>query len=254
MKESEQKVAVFIDAENIGYTNADQIFDLASGYGNVIIKKIYGDWSKEGLKPWKDMISKYSIVAEQQFSFASSKNSSDISLIIQVLLALFEKDINVFIIASGDSDFTRLVQELRERKKTVIGMGGRNSIQSFVNSFDEFIYLGETAQAKQTESVVPNDGKKPENKLIDNIGKDKISSLRVIIDSLIENNGRALYSQISTDMKNKYSDFVPKNYGCKSLKDFINNLLFYLKQYKVGVDSDNTTLFLEYKNKPSEAE
>lgn len=243
MQETTKKVAVFIDAENISAGNAEQIFDIASNYGDVIIKKIYGDWSKQGIQPWKDKISKFSIVAEQQFSFASGKNSSDISLIIQVILALFEKDIDVFCIASGDSDFTRLVQELRERKRIVIGMGGRNSIQSFINAFNEYIYLGEEAEEKKAPPSRQS-GKTPRrSKCI--LEKDRLNTLKEIVDTLLDNNGRALFSQISTDMKNKYADFVPKNYGVRSLKELMNKLIPHLPEYKISVDKDNTTLYLE---------
>lgn len=249
MQNTTKKVAVFIDAENIAALNAEQIFDVASNYGDVIIKKIYGDWSKPSIFPWKEKISDYSIVAEQQFSFASGKNSSDISLIIQVMLALFEKDIDVFCIVSADSDFTRMVQELRERKRIVIGMGGRNSIQSFVNAFSEYIYLGEDnnkPQDKKTK-VKKSNTDKNSNKNNCILEPDKLKILKEIIEDLIENNGRALYSQISSGMKNKYSDFVPKNYNCKSLKDFIDKLIPYLDDYKKGIDKDKTTLFLERK-------
>ena len=39
-------VAVLIDAENVGAQNAKQIFDEASNYGNVMVKRIFADWSK----------------------------------------------------------------------------------------------------------------------------------------------------------------------------------------------------------------
>jgi uncharacterized protein (TIGR00288 family) len=146
MKEDNKYVAVFIDAENISSRNAEQIFNEASNYGEIIVKRIFGDWSHNNLAlSWKEAISKYSIKAEQQFSFVSGKNTSDISLIIQAMIALFEKDIDVFCLVSSDSDFTYLVQEMREREKVVVGMGARTSPQAFVNAFSEFIYLGEEA-------------------------------------------------------------------------------------------------------------
>ena len=46
-------VAVFIDAENVGAGNAKQIFDEASNYGDIIVKRIFADWSKAALKNWR---------------------------------------------------------------------------------------------------------------------------------------------------------------------------------------------------------
>ena len=127
-------VAVFIDAENVGAGNAKQIFDEASNYGDIVVKRIFADWSKTALKSWREEINRYSITAEQQFGIVSKKNCSDIALIIQTMVVLFEKDVDVFCLVSGDSDFTRLVQELRERNKTVVGM-----IIPFVSSFCKVI-------------------------------------------------------------------------------------------------------------------
>ena len=134
-------VAVLIDAENVASHSAKQIFDEASNYGNIMVKRIFADWSKTSVRGWKEEVNRYSMTAVQQFEVQARKNTTDIALIIQALLILFEKDVDVFCIAAGDSDYTRLVRELRERDKIVIGLGGRNVNQSYVNAFNEFIYL-----------------------------------------------------------------------------------------------------------------
>ena len=124
--EKVKNVAVLIDAENVPAHSARQIFDEASNYGNVMVKRIFADWSKASVKGWKEEVNRYSMTAVQQFEVQPRKNTIDIALIIQALIVLFEKDVDVFCIAAGDSDYTRLVRELRERNKVVIGMGGRN--------------------------------------------------------------------------------------------------------------------------------
>ncbi len=240
-------VAVFIDAENLGSQHAKQIFETASNYGDVIIKRIFGDWTNKSISPWKEAIEKYSIVADQQFSFVKGKNSSDISLIIQVMVALFEKNIDTFIIVSGDSDFTRLIQELRERKKTVIGMGSKKSISSYVNSFSEFIYINETSDDKVRtpsvkESPLPDQQPRPgasekqkktaKPKRAPVIEEDKLKTLTAITENLIDINGKAPYSQIAVSMKNKYSDFIPQNYGCNQFRKLILKILPFMPQFK----------------------
>ena len=139
--EKVKNVAVLIDAENVPAYSAKQIFDEASNYGNVMVKRIFADWSKGSVKGWKDEVNRFSMTAVQQFEVQPRKNTIDIALIIQALIVLFEKDVDVFCIAAGDSDYTRLVRELRERNKIVIGMGGRNVNPGFVNAFNEYIYL-----------------------------------------------------------------------------------------------------------------
>lgn len=240
-------VAVFIDAENVGSQYAKNIIETASNYGDVVVKRVFGDWTKPNLSPWKTAIEKYSLLAEQQFSFAKGKNSSDISLIIQMMIALFEKNIGTFVLASGDSDFTRLIQELREREKTVIGMGSKNSIHSYVNAFSEFIYLDgsptddqaedegkHSAKPAETDSNKKAQGKKKAQKKAPQciLPAKQLKLLTEIAENLIDQNGKALYSQLSIMMKNKYSDFIPQNYGCKQFRELMLKVLPFLKQFK----------------------
>ncbi len=42
-----KSIAIFIDAENIPAKYTKSIFDIASDYGEVIIKRIYGDWTQK---------------------------------------------------------------------------------------------------------------------------------------------------------------------------------------------------------------
>ena len=250
-------VAVLIDAENVSSGNAKQIFDEASNYGNINVKRIFADWSKSSVKGWKEEVNRYSMTAVQQFEVQPRKNTIDIALIIQALIILFEKDVDVFCIAAGDSDYTRLVRELRERDKAVIGMGGRNVNQSFVNAFNEFIYLDSGAEQKPSAQKVQSPKFKTlqplvqplssgETEILDNKRK---SDLHNIIDRMIDNNGKAYYAQISSEMKQKYSDFIPKNFGCNSFKKLMEKLTPYLKKYSIGTDSAGTTMYLYRREK-----
>ena len=248
-------VAVLIDAENVPASGAKQIFDEASNYGNILVKRIFADWSKSSVKGWKEEVNRYSMTAEQQFEVQARKNTTDIALIIQALIILFEKDVDVFCIAAGDNDYTRLVRELRERDKTVIGLGGRNVNQSYVNAFNEFIYLDGGQEVKTSEKK-PSAGKNkaqqlpvmppPEQEILDNKRK---SDLHNIIDRLIDNNGKAFFAQISSEMKQKYSDFIPKNFGCNSFKKMMEKLMPYLKKYSIGTAPDGTSMYLYRREK-----
>ena len=70
------------------------------------------------------------------------------------------------------------------------------------------------------------------------------SDLIDIIDRMIDNNGKAFYAQISSEMKQKYSDFIPKNFGCNSFKKLMDKLLPCLKKYAVGTEADGNTIYL----------
>ncbi len=246
--EKVNNVAVLIDAENVGAQSAKQIFDEASNYGNILVKRIFADWSKASVKNWKEEVNRYSMTAEQQFEVQARKNTTDIALIIQALIILFEKDVDVFFIAAGDSDYTRLVRELRERGKAVIGFGGRNVNQSYVNAFNEFIYIegeDEPQHGKKkgkAKAKAPAPAPQPQEPEL--IEPKRKSDLIDIIDRMIDNNGKAFYAQISSEMKQKYSDFIPKNFGCNSFKKLMDKLLPCLKKYSVGTEADGNTIYL----------
>lgn len=247
---SNNTVAIFIDAENISSKYADKIMNDASNYGDIVIKRIFADWSNSTSTSWKENVSKYSLVPEQQFSHIKGKNSSDISLVINVLSVLFEKDIDTFCIASSDSDFTRLVQELRERGKLVVGFGEQKTAKPFINAFREFIYLDEIAN-DITIKPATNSSKAPKNNgngdnSVDNA---KIVALKEIIDKLIEENGKAYYAQISNDMKNKFADFIPKNFGCSSFKQLIEKFLRKLGDYDIRTGEDGLAMYLVRRTK-----
>lgn len=237
MKEN-KKVAVFIDAENISARFADRLLIEAANYGDVIIRRVYADWSSQNVQAWKEVVSRHSLLAEQQFSAVKGKNSGDISLIINAMIVLFERDIDVFCLASSDSDFTRLVQVLREREKTVIGLGLKQTTPAFVNAFSEFIYLdSEPAKDKHVEE-------KKTGKDSFALEPDRLYVLKEVIDKLIEEDGWALFARIATEMKNKFSDFIPRNYNCRSLKEFMFKVQPLLGNYEIKTDTDGTTMFL----------
>ncbi len=248
--EKVKNVAVLIDAENVPAHSARQIFDEASNYGNVMVKRIFADWSKASVKGWKEEVNRYSMTAVQQFEVQPRKNTIDIALIIQALIVLFEKDVDVFCIAAGDSDYTRLVRELRERNKVVIGMGGRNVNPGFVNAFNEYIYLLSDEREKEKpkkdkggKAKAPASAVKEEkNEIIDPSQKKDLAD---IIDRLIDdNNGKAYYAQISMEMKQKYADFIPKNFGCNSFKKLMEKIMPALSKYAVCTEADGTTMYL----------
>ncbi len=210
-----KSIAIFIDAENIPAKYAKSIFDIASDYGEVIIKRIYGDWTQKNIQGWREQIAEYSLIAMQQFNFAANKNSSDMYLITEIMSIFYEKNIDIFVIVSSDSDYTSLIQKLRENKKQVIGMGLEKSIKSYVNAFSEFFYLD-----------------KDESKKEDILSKDYLRALINITEQLIDEKGRAEYAQIRTNMNRKYSDFHPQNYGFKNFCALIQKFLPKMKKFE----------------------
>ena len=54
--ETEMKIAVLIDAENIASKYTGVILNEANSLGDIIIKRIYGDWTARQMSSWKDVV------------------------------------------------------------------------------------------------------------------------------------------------------------------------------------------------------
>ena len=139
--EQDKKFALLIDAENISPQYIDIILSEANNLGNVIYKRIYGNWTSPQMGSWKSTILDNAIQPVQQYSNTSGKNSSDSALIIDTMDLLYRTQLDGFCIVSSDSDFTRLASRLRESDKYVLGMGESKTPRSFISACNRFLYL-----------------------------------------------------------------------------------------------------------------
>ena len=158
-KAGDMKIAVLIDAENISSKYASIILQEASSMGNLIYKRIYGNWTTSTLNSWKKELLDNAIQPIQQYSNTGGKNSSDSALIIDAMDLLYQKRLDAFCIVSSDSDFTRLASRLRESEMFVLGMGEQKTPRAFISACNKFVYLDllhkastESANSKKTKN------------------------------------------------------------------------------------------------------
>ena len=139
--DKELKIAVLIDAENVSSKYVNIILQEASSLGNLIYKRIYGNWTTSLLNSWKKELLDNAIQPIQQYSNTTGKNSSDSALIIDAMDLLYQKNLDAFCIVSSDSDFTRLASRLRESEMYVMGMGEQKTPRAFISACNKFVYL-----------------------------------------------------------------------------------------------------------------
>ena len=137
---SNQKLAVLIDADNAQASVIQELLAEVSRYGTATIKRAYGDWTTQNLHGWKDVLHTMAIQPIQQFSYTSGKNATDSALIIDAMDVLHTGSVDGFCLVSSDSDFTRLATRIREAGLVVYGFGERKTPEPFVAACDKFIY------------------------------------------------------------------------------------------------------------------
>ena len=120
---TENMIAMLIDADNVSYRNIKDMTDELARFGNLTIKRIYGDFTKSSMNGWKDVLLENAISPIQQYNYTTGKNATDSSMIIDAMDILYSNQVDIFCLVSSDSDFARLAMRLREAGKEVIGMG-----------------------------------------------------------------------------------------------------------------------------------
>jgi uncharacterized protein (TIGR00288 family) len=136
-----KKFAVFVDGDNICAKDYEPaIREIGSTYGEILIKRVYGDWTTSNMNTWKGVLIKEPATPCQQFR--SGKNATDTRLIMDAIeLMINNVNINAFCIVSTDSDFYGLAQRLRENGKYVLGVGKEQSNPIWQEACDKFVKL-----------------------------------------------------------------------------------------------------------------
>jgi len=259
--EKEMRIAVLIDAENISSKYIEVIFSEANALGNVIYKRIYGDWTKQIMGSWKDVILDNSIQPIQQYSNTSGKNSTDSSLIIDTMDLLYSNRITGFCIVSSDSDFTRLAARLRESEMYVLGMGEQKTPRSFISACNKFSYLDilystskkiadeeieeqkEFVTAKKNRNGNNGKNKTDANKIKvktaktgSNIERIKIS-LQRLTEEHSDDDGWIYSAKLGNLLNKQFPDFDVRNFGHNKFVQFIESLnLFETKRNSNSTD------------------
>ncbi|MCB9750421.1 MAG: NYN domain-containing protein [Myxococcales bacterium] len=174
MSERIPNLALFCDYENVaigaresglGAVDMGVVLERLLEMGNIIVKKAYADWARfNGARRSLHGVS-FELIEIPHVS-QSGKNSADIRLVVDALDLCYTKaHLDVFVIISGDSDFSPLVCKLRENNKTVIGVGVKSSTSDLlVRSCDDFMYYDELFRAQERRASGRAQAKKKKKK------------------------------------------------------------------------------------------
>ena len=226
MAEDRQKLlAVLIDADNVPAGYAEAIFEEIASFGEASIRRIYGDFARDGLKGWSKKLANLAIVPIQAPSNTRGKNSSDIALVIDAMDILHTGRFDGFVLVSSDSDFTRLASRIREQGMDVFGMGEQKTPESFRRACKRFIYVENLTVAEAGPIGAPDGpAPKPAQKL-------KPMDARALIfrafDAIEQDDEWYSLGQLGQQITAANPDFDPRNYGKKKLSDLMADLKMF---------------------------
>ncbi|SED82523.1 PIN domain-containing protein [Ruania alba] len=169
--ESEERLAVFLDYENLALGAREHLGGMAFDFGpiadalairgRVVVRRAYADWSYFDEDRRSLTRHQVELIEMPQRMGASRKNAADIKMVVDAIEMAFERDyISTFVMCTGDSDFSPLVHKLRELNKRVIGVGVEKSTSRLLPAAcDEFLFYD------RLEGVeVPEDGEPTERR------------------------------------------------------------------------------------------
>ncbi|TCP60073.1 OST-HTH/LOTUS domain-containing protein [Rhodovulum bhavnagarense] len=214
-------LAVLVDADNIPARYAEAIFKEVTSFGEPALRRVYGDWSSDRLKPWAGKVMELGLVAHQETANTKGKNASDIGLVIDAMDILHSGRFDGFVLVSSDSDFTRLASRIREQGLDVIGIGESKAPVSLRNVCNRFVLIEniveEPAAPQQSGAAPVQVGKRPPREAIDLIlrAMDKIPQ---------EGDDWYALGQIGQYITADNPDFDTRTYGKRKLSDLIHEL------------------------------
>lgn len=224
----EPKLALFFDFENLALGVRDAhfatfelnpILQRLVEKGKIVVKKAYADWEaySKDKRPLHEGGVELIYVPRREYS---GKNSADIRMVVDAMdLCSSKEHINMFVIASGDSDFTPLVSKLRENDKTVIGLGVKNSTSKLlVENCDEFIFYEDLVRKKAQRPGL-SEKKIPKKKA------EAFSRVMESIEALVREDKDVIWaSMVKQTIKRKFPDFNEGYYGFTTFSGLLSDM------------------------------
>lgn len=221
----EPLIAVFVDFENLaigarsmqgaGEFQIQLVLKRLLEKGRIVYKRAYCDWGN-----YRDAVREFHSqgieLVDVPQTRMSGKNSADIRMVVDAIDLCYAKPhIETFALLSGDSDFSPLVNKLKENDKRVIGCGVKTSTSDLlIAGCDEFIYyddLVRTAQKKAQPASKKKRGKKQEalDRLLETVG------------SLEQDYDTVWGSLVKQTIRRVYPGFNEQYYGYGSFADLL---------------------------------
>ena len=208
-------LATLIDADNVPYKFAEAILKEVASIGVPALRRVYGDWSSGRLKGWAEKTLSLGLVAHQQSSSTSGKNSSDIGLVIDAMDILHRGRFDGFVLVSSDSDFTSLANRLREDGLMVIGIGEKKTPEPLRNVCNRFIFL---------ENLIVGESETQKNGPEKELPQKAARLLRDAMARIQQDDEWFHLGQLGQAVLAVHPDFDTRTYGKSKLSDLVASI------------------------------
>lgn len=248
--ETNQRLMLMIDGDNAQAALLPQMLAEVSKYGVMKIRRVYGDWGSPQLKPWKDLLHTYALKPEQQFSYTSGKNATDIALIIDAMDFINTAGVDGICIVSSDSDYTPLATRVREKNLFVMGIGRSTTPRAFVNACDVFVYtenLRSNVEDKSADTPLPTSKPEDESAPIADHEDHFERLFRTAFDAAVQDDGWAHLGTLGSSLRQLDPGFDPRTYGHKLLSQLVQAYPNFFETQKRASKGGNEVIYIRLK-------
>lgn len=208
-------LAVLVDADNIPAKYAEAIMEEIAGLGEPALRRVYGDWSSDRLKPWASKVMQLGLVAHQETANTKGKNASDIGLVIDAMDVLHTGRFDAFVLVSSDSDFTRLASRIREDGLDVIGIGEGKAPEALRNVCNRFIMI---------ENLIDEPAPKGQPAATKRKPIDAMPIVARAMDRMDQDGDWFALGALGSTIMAETPDFDTRTYGKRKLSDLVRDI------------------------------
>jgi uncharacterized LabA/DUF88 family protein len=249
---SRHKIAILIDGDNAQANLLPKMLAEAGKYGQVTVRRIYGDWTTSNMNSWKDVLNYHAVQPVQQFRYTIGKNATDSAMIIDAMDLLHTAVVDGFCLASSDSDYTRLATRIRESGVFVMGMGAKKTPKPFVNACDVFVY---TENLVSDQKALHSHTQHKPNKKPKGVNKNQpvevepepeqepeaMALIRQAYEMSVQEDGWSRLDHLGNALYQLDPAFDPRTYGHRQLSRLIASYKDYFQMRTQEIDG--STLF-----------
>lgn len=225
------RIALFVDANSIGYQYIDAIYKEAVVQGEVIIRNAYGALGKN--TGYRNVLSANSFYIVETPSLYKKRIS--MRLAADMMKVVDENIVDTIVIATLDEYIAPILSLIREKGKQVIVFGSCQSCDVLKRECNQFIYLEALCGQNLQEYVTPL--------------SDIVTAIRDIASSYKGRGERLTAEAAYGTLCRKYRDFDIRNYGYTHFDAFIRN-----EVSGIHTEYDNKQLYINLTDDNKEVE
>jgi uncharacterized protein (TIGR00288 family) len=232
----EERIGLFIDYENLAIGSREDlgipfdfkpVTDALAERGRVVVRRAYADWTyfEKDRRMLTD--NQVELIEIPQRRGMVRKNAADIKMAVDAIELAFERDyVTMFVICTGDSDFTPLVHKLRELNRRVIGVGLKASTSALLPpACDEFLFYENLSGVEVPERKPKKERPKAEKPAAVVKNESPESAIVPTLAGLLRaGDGEVRASSLKRALLRKDATFTETDYGFRAFGEFMRHL------------------------------